>query len=131
MNKTILIVEDDEAISNLIRINLKMAGYESRQVFDGIEAYNMITKEHFDLILLDVMLTGMDGFELMKRIKNLNIPVIFLTAKNGLADKIAGLTSGADDYIVKPFEAVELLARIEIVLRRYHKNSDYIEFKNL
>ena len=88
-----------------------------RQVFDGLEAFNLLKKESFDLILMDIMLPGMDGFELMKRIKDLNIPVIFLTAKNGLADKVTGLKSGAEDYIVKPFETVELLARIEIVLR--------------
>lgn len=131
MKINILIVEDDQAISDLIKINLNMAGYESKQIFDGIEALNLLKEESFDLILMDVMLPGMDGFELMKRIKALNIPVIFLTAKNGLVDKVTGLKSGAEDYIVKPFEAVELLARIEIVLRRYSKNSNCIEFKNL
>jgi len=127
----ILIIEDEEAISNLIKINLTMAGYESRQVFDGLEALNLLKEESFDLILMDIMLPGMDGFELMKRIKDLNIPVIFLTAKNGLADKVNGLKAGAEDYIVKPFETVELLARIEVVLRRYSKNSNCIEFKSL
>ncbi|WP_252231787.1 response regulator transcription factor [Clostridium sp. ZBS15] len=131
MKINVLIVEDDEAISNLIKINLSMVGYESKQVFDGLEAFNLLKEESFDLILMDIMLPGMDGFELMKRIKDLNIPVIFLTAKNGLADKVTGLKSGAEDYIVKPFETVELLARIEIVLRRYSKNSNCIEFKNL
>lgn len=131
MKISILVVEDDEAISNLIKINLNMAGYESRQVFDGIEAFNLLKEESFDLILMDIMLPGMDGFELMKKIKDLNIPVIFLTAKNGLADKVTGLRSGAEDYIVKPFETVELLARIEVVLRRYSKNNNCIEFKNL
>jgi DNA-binding response OmpR family regulator len=127
----ILIVEDDEAISNLIKINLNMAGYGSKQIFDGLEAYNLLKEEAFDLILMDIMLPGMDGFELMEKIRELNIPVIFLTAKNGLADKVTGLKSGAEDYIVKPFETVELLARIEVVLRRYSKNNDCIEFKNL
>jgi DNA-binding response OmpR family regulator len=127
----ILIVEDDEAISNLIKINLNMAGYGSKQIFDGVEAYNLLKEEAFDLILMDIMLPGMDGFELMEKIRELNIPVIFLTAKNGLADKVTGLKSGAEDYIVKPFETVELLARIEVVLRRYSKNNDCIEFKNL
>ncbi|NRT72662.1 response regulator transcription factor [Clostridium beijerinckii] len=131
MKTNILIVEDDEAISNLIRISLGMAGYECKQVFDGMEAFDLIKQESFDLILMDIMLPGIDGFELMKRIRGLNIPVIFLTAKNGLADKITGLKSGAEDYIVKPFETVELLARIEIVLRRYSKNNNCIEFKKL
>ena len=108
-----------------------MVGYESKQIFDGLEAFHIIEKENFDLILMDIMLPGMDGFELMNRIKDLNIPVIFLTAKNGLVDKVTGLKSGAEDYIVKPFETVELLARIEVVLRRYSKNSNCIEFKNL
>ncbi|AGF56257.1 DNA-binding response OmpR family regulator [Clostridium saccharoperbutylacetonicum] len=131
MKINILIVEDDEAISNLIKINLNMAGYGSKQIFDGVEAYNLLKEEAFDLILMDIMLPGMDGFELMEKIRELNTPVIFLTAKNGLADKVTGLKSGAEDYIVKPFETVELLARIEVVLRRYSKNNDCIEFKNL
>ncbi|ALB45468.1 MULTISPECIES: response regulator transcription factor [Clostridium] len=131
MKINILIVEDDEAISNLIRISLGIAGYQCKQVFDGMEAFNLIKKESFDLVLMDIMLPGIDGFELMKRIRGLNIPVIFLTAKNGLVDKITGLKSGAEDYIVKPFETVELLARIEIVLRRYSKNNNCIEFKRL
>ncbi|WP_026888689.1 response regulator transcription factor [Clostridium beijerinckii] len=131
MKINILIVEDDEAISNLIRISVGMAGYECKQVYDGMEAFNLIKQESFDLVLMDIMLPGIDGFELMKRIKSLNIPVIFLTAKNGLVDKITGLKSGAEDYIVKPFETVELLARIEIVLRRYSKNNNCIEFKKL
>ena len=131
MKINILIVEDDEAISNLIKINLNMAGYESTQIFDGLEALNLIKEKSFDLILMDIMLPGMDGFEVIKKIRNLNLPVIFLTAKNGLADKVTGLKSGAEDYIVKPFETVELLARIEVVLRRYSKNNNCIEFKNL
>ncbi|OSA98281.1 UNVERIFIED_ORG: DNA-binding response regulator [Clostridium botulinum] len=131
MKINVLIIEDDEAISNLIKINLSMVGYQSKQLFDGLEAFNLLKEEPFDLILMDIMLPGMGGFELMKKIKDLNIPVIFLTAKNGLADKVTGLKSGAEDYIVKPFETVELLARIEIVLRRYSKNSNCIEFENL
>ncbi|NFE74875.1 response regulator transcription factor [Clostridium botulinum] len=131
MKINVLIIEDDEAISNLIKINLSMVGYQSKQLFDGLEAFNLLKEECFDLILMDIMLPGMDGFELMKKIKDLNIPVIFLTAKNGLADKVTGLKSGAEDYIVKPFETVELLARIEIVLRRYSKNSNCIEFEDL
>ncbi|NFO33906.1 response regulator transcription factor [Clostridium botulinum] len=131
MKINVLIIEDDEAISNLIKINLSMVGYQSKQLFDGLEAFNLLKEEPFDLILMDIMLPVMDGFELMKKIKDLNIPVIFLTAKNGLADKVTGLKSGAEDYIVKPFETVELLARIEIVLRRYSKNSNCIEFENL
>ena len=131
MNTHILIVEDDEAISNLIKINLNMVGYQTTQIFNGLEVLSALDRSTYDLILMDIMLPGMDGFELMKHIKSLNIPVIFLTAKNGLADKVTGLKSGAEDYIVKPFEAVELLARIEVVLRRYTKMSNTLTFKNL
>lgn len=127
----ILIVEDDEAIANLININLSMAGYDSKKVFDGEEALKLIREEKFDLILLDIMLPGLDGFEILDRIRNLNIPVIFLTAKNVLADKVTGLRKGAEDYIVKPFESLELLARIEVVLRRFSKNNNCIDFKDL
>ena len=131
LNIHILIVEDDESISNLIKLNLTIAGYESTQVFNGLEVLPLLQQNTFDLILLDVMLPGMNGFELMTHIKNLKIPVIFLTAKNALPDRITGLKSGAEDYIVKPFETVELLARIEIVLRRYCKNNNCIQFKNI
>ena len=127
----ILIVEDDEAIANLININLSMAGYDSKKVFDGEEALKLIREEKFDLILLDIMLPGLDGFEILDRIRNLNIPVIFLTAKNVLADKVTGLRKGAEDYIVKHFESLELLARIEVVLRRFSKNNNCIDFKDL
>ena len=130
METHILIVEDDESISNLIKITLEMAGYLTSQIFDGMEVLPALEKNKFDLILMDVMLPGMDGFTLMKKIKELDIPVIFLTAKNDLADRITGLKSGAEDYIVKPFETVELLARIEIVLRRYSKVSSDLVFKD-
>ena len=130
MESHILIVEDDESISNLIKITLEMAGYLTSQIFDGMEVLPALEKNKFDLILMDVMLPGMDGFTLMKKIKELDIPVIFLTAKNDLADRITGLKSGAEDYIIKPFETVELLARIEIVLRRYNKISSHLVFKD-
>lgn len=130
MQSHILIVEDDESISNLIKITLEMAGYLTSQIFDGLEVLPALEKNKFDLILMDVMLPGMDGFTLMKKIKELDIPVIFLTAKNDLADRITGLKSGAEDYIVKPFETVELLARIEIVLRRYSKVNSNLVFKD-
>lgn len=130
MQSHILVVEDDESISNLIKITLEMAGYLTSQIFDGLEVLPALGKNKFDLILMDVMLPGMDGFTLMKKIKELDIPVIFLTAKNDLADRITGLKSGAEDYIIKPFETVELLARIEIVLRRYNKISSHLVFKD-
>jgi len=129
--KRILVVEDDRAISNLIYLNLDMAGYESHQVYSSNEALQLLGDENFDLILLDVMLPDMDGFELMGNIRPLNIPVIFITAKNGLSDKVKGLKMGAEDYIVKPFEAIELLARIEVVLRRYSSKKNLIIFEDL
>lgn len=127
----ILIVEDDVTISDLIKLNLKMVGYETWQVYDGIQALEVIGKEGFDLILLDVMLPEMDGFIIIGKIKHKDIPVIFLTAKASIADKVQGLKMGADDYIVKPFESIELLARVEAVLRRYGKKKDILSFKDL
>lgn len=117
----ILIVEDEKPISELIRISLRKAGYTCSCVYDGIAAADILENERFDLILLDVMLPGADGFELMEYIRPLEIPVIFITAKNAVADRVRGLHMGAEDYIVKPFEILELLARVEVVLRRYGK----------
>ena len=131
MNIHILIVEDDESISRLIKLNLSMIGYESTQVFNGLDVLPLLQTSTFDLILMDIMLPGIDGFQLMQKIKHFHIPVIFLTAKNALTDKVTGLNSGAEDYIVKPFETIELLARIEVVLRRYSKNNNCIQFKDI
>lgn len=125
----ILIVEDDEAIANLIRMNLTRYGYSCTICSDGLKACDLLDEDpSWDLILLDIMLPGANGFEVMEYIKPLSIPVIFLTAKSGIDDKLKGLTSGADDYIVKPFEIVELLARINIVLKRYHKTDEILTF---
>ena len=131
LNIHILIVEDDESISRLIKLNLSMIGYESTQVFNGLDVLPLLQSTTFDLILMDIMLPGIDGFQLMQKIKHFHIPVIFLTAKNALTDKVTGLNSGAEDYIVKPFETIELLARIEVVLRRYSKNNNCIQFKDI
>lgn len=127
----ILIVEDERAISDLIRLNLTRAGYTCTQAFDGMAAADMLEKQSFDLILLDVMLPKLDGYELMEYIRPLGIPVIFLTAKASLDDRMKGLTSGAEDYMVKPFEVVELLARVHIVLRRYHKTDKHLHFADI
>jgi two-component system alkaline phosphatase synthesis response regulator PhoP len=126
MNK-ILIVEDEKPISTLIKMNLSDAGYLCTCVYDGLEAANLLEKEGFDLILLDIMLPKIDGYELLTYIKPLNIPVIFLTAKSDVYDKVKGLKLGAEDYLTKPFEIMELLARVETVLRRYNKTSQYIK----
>ena len=127
----ILIVEDEKPISNLIQLALKKAGYHSTCAFDGMSAADLLEKERFDLILLDVMLPLVDGFELMEYIRPLEIPVIFLTAKDSISDRVKGLRMGADDYIVKPFEMIELLARIDAVLRRALKADAKIEIGGL
>jgi len=127
----ILIVEDEKPISNLIRLSLTKAGYSCTCAYDGMKAADMLETEIFDLVLLDVMLPGADGFELMEYIKPMEIPVIFLTAKNSVSDRVKGLKMGAEDYIVKPFEIVELLARVEVVLRRYNKLNHVIEVAGL
>lgn len=114
----ILIVEDDKAINDLISMNLSLVGYACVQVFDGTEAAAAAEISQPDLILLDVMLPGVDGFTLMRDKKFADIPVIYVTAKDNLSDRVQGLRLGADDYIVKPFDALELLARVEAVLRR-------------
>lgn len=118
----ILIVEDERAISNLLRLSLTKEGYACTCVYDGGAAADALEGGRYDLILLDVMLPEIDGFELMEYIRPMEIPVIFITAKNAVADRVKGLRAGAEDYIVKPFEIVELLARVDVVLRRYHKN---------
>ena len=119
----ILIVEDERPISNLIRLSLKKAGYACTCAYDGAEAADLLETQRFDLILLDVMLPEIDGFALMEYIRPLEIPVIFLTAKNAVTDRVKGLELGAEDYLVKPFEILELLARVNVVLRRYNKTA--------
>lgn len=127
----ILIVEDEKSISNLIRINLEDADYECVCVYDGAAAADLLEREEFDLILLDVMLPKIDGYELMDYIRPLGIPVIFLTAKSDTKDKVKGLKLGAEDYLTKPFEIIELLARVETVLRRYNKNSTILTVEDV
>lgn len=127
----ILIVEDEKPISNLIRLSLTKEGYSCACAYDGDEAADMLERERYDLVLLDVMLPEIDGFELMELIRPLEVPVIFITAKNAVADRVRGLRAGAEDYIVKPFEIVELLARVDVVLRRYRKNESVIEVGGL
>ena len=117
MKNRILVIEDDTAISELISMNLTVAGYDTEALFDGNEVEELLkTDRNFDLALLDVMLPGKDGFELMDLMKEAKIPVIYLTAKSDVDSKIRGLRSGAEDYIVKPFEVLELLVRVEKVL---------------
>lgn len=127
----ILVVEDDSAISSLIKMSIKRTGYLCECAFDGGEAIEKINSQKYDLILLDVMLPCADGFELMEYIKPLSIPVIFITAKGTVEDRVKGLRMGAEDYIVKPFEVTELLARIDVVLRRYKKTDSIIKINDV
>ena len=132
MKNRILIVEDEEAIAKMISMNLKVSNYDTKIYSDGLEAAEALKEDsEYDLALLDVMLPGMDGFELLEIVKQYRIPVIFLTAKDDIESKIQGLRGGADDYIVKPFEVLELLVRIEKVLERENKLSDVIKVLDL
>ena len=121
----ILIVDDEKPICDLIQMSLTRAGYRCTCVYDGLAAADILERNVFDLILLDVMLPNADGFELMEYIRPLGIPVIFLTARGSVDDRVRGLRMGAEDYIVKPFEVLELLARVDVVLqqdRRRHRD---------
>lgn len=120
MNK-LLIAEDEAPIANLLRTALEGAGYRCAWAMDGLRAADLLEAEPFDLALLDIMLPGADGYELLDYCKALEVPVIFLTAKGALDDRVRGLRLGAEDYITKPFELMELLARVETVLRRCGK----------
>ncbi len=127
----ILIAEDEEPIANLIRINLTKAGYKCTWAPDGEQAADYMMNESFDLVLLDIMLPKIDGYELMEYARRLELPVIFLTALGTTENKVKGLRMGADDYLTKPFEIVELLARVEVVLRRYHKTEKMIQVSDV
>ncbi len=122
----ILIVDDEKPICDLIDINLSAAGYHCSSVQDGLAAIDLIEKEDFDLVLLDIMLPGADGFDIMEYIRPMKIPVIFITARHDVHDKVKGLKLGAEDYLVKPFDVLELVARVEVVLRRYHKTDQIL-----
>ena len=117
MNR-ILIVEDEVPIAQLIEMSLARAGYQCEAVNDGCAAADKIEQNDYDLVLLDIMLPGLDGYELLEYLRPMGTPVIFITAKGTLGDRVRGLNLGADDYIVKPFEVAELVARVESVLRR-------------
>lgn len=117
----VLIVDDEKPICDLIDLHLSETGYHCTSVQDGMKAIQLIESEKFDLILLDIMLPGVDGYDIMEYIRPLEVPVIFITARHEVRDRVKGLRLGADDYLVKPFDIVELVARVEVVLRRYNK----------
>lgn len=124
-------MEDEEAIANLIRMNLTKAGYQCENAYDGEEAANRIGEQNYDLILLDIMLPKLNGYEVLEYAKTVDIPVIFLTAMGDTNQKVKGLKLGAEDYIAKPFEIAELLARVETVLRRYKKTERKLQFLDI
>ena len=125
----VLIVEDEVLINKHITDELTYIGHKCSSAFDGEEALDFITHNTFDLIILDVMLPKISGFELIKLIKK--TPVIFVTAKSALDDRLYGLNLGADDYIVKPFEMPELLARVKVVLRRTNRSEQFFPIDDL
>lgn len=123
----ILIVEDEKNISKLIEDTLALAKYETESCFDGEEALNKIKNNHYDLIILDIMLPKLDGFEILERLKNVNSPIMFLSAKNDVSTIVRGLKNGID-YMTKPFEPLELLARVEL---RINKQKEEIKYKDI
>jgi DNA-binding response OmpR family regulator len=127
----ILIVEDEIHIAKMIETTLSIGGYKGHICNNGKEAVKRVLEEKFDLILLDVMLPDINGFQVIEEIRCKEVPVIFLTAMQDVLDKVRGLKLGAEDYVVKPFEAVELLARIEVVLRRTHRNKNILNYKDI
>ena len=126
MNK-ILVVEDEQSIAEMMKLCLSKNGYMCETVNDGMAATQKIEEKRYDLILLDIMLPDIDGYDLIEYIKQFNIPVIFVTAKTSVPDRVKGLKLGAEDYISKPFDLEELLARVSIVLRRFNKTENILE----
>ncbi len=131
---TVLVVDDEKEIADLVEVYLKNDGFKVKKAYSGSEALRYIEEENFDLAILDVMLPDTDGFSLCKKIReSYKYPVIMLTAKTGFSDRISGLSIGADDYVTKPFNPLELVARAKAQIRRYHQynetaeNSDIIE----
>ena len=138
MTANILVVDDEQPLANLIEVYLTNEGYQVFKFYNGTDALAILDKERIDLAILDIMLPDIDGFEICREIrKNHTFPVIMLTAKNSDRDKIAGLTIGADDYVTKPFNSLELVARVKAQLRRFTRyndittNSDHLDFNGL
>jgi len=135
MPKKILLVEDEKHIARFVELELKHEGYDVMVAFDGREGLAYASSENFDVLLLDVMLPGINGIEICRRVRTQsNVPIILLTARDAVMDRVAGLDAGADDYIVKPFAIEELLARIRTILRRampMEKNSGTLQFRDI
>ena len=124
----ILIIEDEKTVSDLLKYHLEYAGMEVETVFDGLSGIEVVKRRGYELVLLDLMLPGADGYEVLEVINRKNIPVIIVSAMDGTTDRVKGLDLGADDYICKPFEGLELLARIRAVLRRRSPLKTNIKF---
>lgn len=127
--KTILIVEDEVKINKLIYSSLTAVGYDCFQAYYGMEALAVLKKEVVDLVILDIQLPDIDGFSLIKSMKQ--VPVIYLTARSAIEDRIRGLNIGAEDYIIKPFALDELIARIQVVLRRFNSEEEIFSWQDL
>lgn len=127
----ILVVEDDQRLNELVCSNLRLVDHSCKSLFDGSAVFDYLECNQPDLIILDIMLPEMDGFEIIENLRPLKIPVIFLTAKSSLKDRVKGLRSGADDYIIKPFDLLELQARVEAVLRRTNKSEKSFEIGHI
>lgn len=123
----LLIVDDDREIRELLKVDLQLSGYLVDTACDGQEGLTMALKSSYDLILLDVMMPKMDGYEVCQNIRKVNkeIPILLLTAKGAIEDKVVGFERGADDYLVKPFDIQELLVRVRALLRRNNKNDSH------
>ena len=136
-DKSILIIDDDENIAGLIALYLNKEGYDTTECYTGIEGLKKFNDGQFDLIVLDIMLPQMDGYEVLRELRKVSkVPVIMLTAKGETIDKVLGLELGADDYLVKPFEPKELVARVKAVIRRYtavaeETKANVLTFSNL
>ena len=127
----ILIVEDEKPIANLIDWNLSASGYSCTRAYDGLTAADLIAEHSYDLVLLDIMLPGIDGYELLGQIKPTGTPVIFITAKGSVQDRVQGLRAGADDYLAKPFSHGELLMKVDSLIRRYRVYKGKVTGKQL
>lgn len=127
----ILITDDEKEIVELIELYLSKESYQIFKAYSGIDAINIINKETIDLAIIDIMLPDMSGFNVVKKIREtLKIPIIILSARDEFSDKILGLDIGADDYITKPFNGLELMARVQAQLRRFYKYGDEARIKN-
>lgn len=127
----ILIAEDNKAICNLIKAHLTFAGYDTSYAYDGASALELLAEETFDMLILDLMLPKVSGEEIIGKMKDSQIPIIVVTAKDDLTSKVQCLKIGADDYITKPFDSMDLLARVEAVLRRCKRKQPVLELLNL